>query len=94
MKEALQLTQKQIERGDEDTYKGYIQKALLLALQQMHALDQTSGTQAAEGQGGHDFNQMIQLEKNVVKLQSKFRGHLTLKKMEEDVEMQKKRREQ
>ena len=83
----LQLTQKQIEGGDEDTYKGYIQKALLLALQQMYALDQTSGNQVAENKGGHDFHSIVQLEKHVIKLQSKFRGHLTLKKMEEDVEM-------
>ena len=53
----------------------------------MYALDQTSGNAKAESKGGNDFYKMVQLEKHVIKLQSKFRAHLTLKKMEEDVDL-------
>ena len=51
---ALQLTQQQIEGGDGDTHKGYLQQALLLALQQMYALQQAAEGQK-EAKGGHDF---------------------------------------
>jgi Ca2+-binding EF-hand superfamily protein len=44
-----------------------------------------------KGKGGHDFAKSIQIERQVAKLQARFRGHLARKKLEEDAGLQEKK---
>jgi hypothetical protein len=44
-----------------------------------------------KGKDGPDFLQMVQLEKQVIKLQARFRGRLALKKLNQDADLLEKK---
>lgn len=58
----------------------------MMLLQLLYASNQVA--ERLKGKGGPDFLQMAQVQKQVIKLQARFRGRLAVKKLEQDAELQ------
>lgn len=89
LRKGLDLTQAQVDSADEETYKGYMQKAVMQLLQLLYASNQM--TERLKGKDGPDFLQMAQLVKQVVKLQAGFRGRLARNKLNQDADLLEKK---